>query len=528
DGQPGAAPTFSALCGGEAMPPSLARALAPRVGSLINLYGPTEATIWSTAQMVTPALLDDDLGAAVPIGTPIANYRVYVMDPRGETDEPLPPGVPGELLIGGPSVAVGYVGRAALTAERFVPDPFADAPGMRLYRTGDRVAWRRDGALAFLGRADGQIKLRGVRMELGEIEAALGAHPQVAACAVRLEGAAQDARLLAYVEPAGGAADALDAAILRAHLEARLPAVMVPATYHVFDALPRTPNGKIDRRALAALDLPSVAPAERTAGGRPPSTPLEAAIVAVWQDLLGLDAAPSASDDFFTLGGHSLLAMRVLARLRVATGLDGDALPLRAFFDASTVEQLAIQIETAGGVFEPGALHLDDAADAIATIPAADRRRPLVLSFAQEGQWLLDRLEPGSPVYLLPFAHAVDGALHPTALAGAFAGIVQRHEVLRTIYRLDPLGGDAVEQVVLPAAPGPWPLPRVDLRALTEAARTREAQRLRRQEARRGVDLTREPVLRTTLLRLADDLHHLLLSVHHIAFDAWSADVLLR
>jgi amino acid adenylation domain-containing protein len=312
------------LIGGEATPGELADRLVERAGSVWNMYGPTETTIWSCIHRL-------EKGAPVLIGRPIANTRAYVLD-RSLT--PAPVGVPGELFIGGDGVAHGYLGRPDLTAERFVPDPFG--VGGRLYRTGDLCRFRRDGALEFLGRLDQQLKIRGHRIELGEIEAVLGEHPAVQrAAVVAREDASGDRRLVAYVVPCDAKAGAA-AGDLRSHLAAELPEYMVPAAFVVLDAIPLTPNGKIDRRALPA---PGRGRAEEAAFVAP-RTPAEKVLAGFWADVLGLERV-SVRDDFFALGGHSLLGMRVLARVGEAFGVE---LPLRAVFEDRTVAQLAERV----------------------------------------------------------------------------------------------------------------------------------------------------------------------------------------
>ncbi|MFC7585035.1 amino acid adenylation domain-containing protein [Nonomuraea antimicrobica] len=284
----------TALVGGEALPPALATALRERTGQLWNVYGPTETTIWSTRDRV------DDGPGPVTIGRPLGNTRVYVLDERLA---PVPVGVWGELFVAGSGVARGYRARPELTAERFPPDPYG-VPGSRMYRTGDRVRWRADGRLEFLGRADGQVKLRGHRIELGEVEAVLESHPAVR----RAVAAVVDGTLVAYVvgETEG----------LTEHAARSLPAVMVPSTLVRLDELPLTPNGKLDRKALPA-------PERATGRGRPPRTAAERLVARTFAEVLGLEPARlGADDDFFALGGHSLLAVKVIARIAAAAGAE--------------------------------------------------------------------------------------------------------------------------------------------------------------------------------------------------------------
>ncbi|HSF42722.1 MAG TPA: non-ribosomal peptide synthase/polyketide synthase [Thermoanaerobaculia bacterium] len=466
------------------------------VEAVFNLYGPTEDTTYSTWARV------DHQGRAEtwtpPIGRPVSNSRVYVLDRRLQ---PVPAGVPGELYLGGAGLARGYLGRPEATAERFVPDPFEDGGyGERLYRTGDLVRWRSDGELEFLGRLDHQVKVRGFRIELGEIEAVLSARPGVHEAAVLVhDGAPAGPRLVAYVEGEAAAGE------LRRALEERLPSYIVPSAFVVLESFPRTPNGKVDRRALrtAAGELP-----QATRESEAPRTPVEEVIATIWADLLGLDRV-GATESFFALGGHSLLATRAVARLRTALGVE---LPLRALFEAPTVAELAARIEA---LRAPGR-------ELAPLIVPTSRDRDLPLSFAQERLWLLDQLEPGSAVYNIPAAVALRGTLQAGALAAAMGEVVRRHEALRTTFTA--VGGASCQRI---ASPAPVPLPRIDLTALPEPRRRAETARLAAEEAARPFDLAAGPLLRARLLRLAGDEHLALLTLHHIVSDGWSTGVLV-
>ncbi|MFL5538402.1 MAG: non-ribosomal peptide synthetase, partial [Longimicrobiaceae bacterium] len=321
------APELRALCGGEALPAELASELRSRVGGLWNVYGPTETTIWSTSAAVRGGSAGT-VGGQVPIGRPLANTRVYVLDAAGE---PAPMGVAGELYIGGAGVVRGYLGRPEQTAERFVADPFGGEPGARLYRTGDLARWRPDGAIEFLGRTDFQVKVRGFRIEPGEIEARLAEHPGVReAVVLAREDVPGDVRLVAYV-----VGDA-DAESLRAHLSTALPEYMVPAAYVRLEALPLTPNGKLDRKALPAP--------ERAAGTDrylAPRTPVEEVLAGIWAEVLRLERV-GVHDSFFALGGHSLLIMRLLAHIQATFDLE---ISIRTVFSMPTLEAMAGEIE---------------------------------------------------------------------------------------------------------------------------------------------------------------------------------------
>jgi amino acid adenylation domain-containing protein len=320
---PGSTPSLRAFCGGEALPAALAEQLLERTAEAWNLYGPTETTIWSTVQRIEP-------DAPVSIGRPIANTILRVLDASGA---PVPIGVPGELLIGGDGLARGYHRRPDLTAERFVPDPLSDDPGDRLYRTGDLVRWRPGGRLEFIGRVDHQVKIRGFRIELGEIETVLGRHADVEeAIVIAAEDAAGDKRLVAYVTLGRDAtASRID---LRRSVQDVLPAYMVPSTVVVLDAMPRTPNGKTDRKALPAVDWSDV---ERDSPYVAPTGDIERRLAALWEEVLEITPI-GADDDLFSLGVTSLATARLMGRIEreFRTGL-----PVGAFFSAPTVAELA-------------------------------------------------------------------------------------------------------------------------------------------------------------------------------------------
>jgi acyl carrier protein len=288
-----------------------------------NGYGPTETAVYSAIGRV--------LAAPARIGSPVGDTQLYVSDGRCQL---VPPGVVGEVYIGGAGVARGYLDRPDLTAERFVPDVFGGVPGARMYRTGDLARRCADGSLDFAGRADQQVKIRGFRVELGEIETQLRRHSDVAAAAAGLTGAGPDTALVAYLVPADPAATVPELwPPLRARLARQLPDYMIPATAVLLDALPTTPSGKLDRGALPAPDWTAV----RAAAPVPPRTPTEQALARIWTDLLGVSTL-SVHDNFFALGGHSLTATRLVARIRDALGTE---LPLRALFAAPTVAELA-------------------------------------------------------------------------------------------------------------------------------------------------------------------------------------------
>ena len=479
--------------GGEAIPRSLADRVYARAGieRLYNVYGPSEDTTFSTW-----ALVERESERAPSIGRPLDGSQAWVLDRHLS---PVPVGVPGELYLGGEGVSRGYLGRPELTAERYVPDPFAVMPGSRMYRVGDLVRYRPDGILEFLGRIDHQVKVRGFRVEPAEVESALLTHPAVAGC-----GRAAVRRRLAGLpgDRAGGGS----AGELRQHLKSRLPEYMVPSAYTFLESLPLMPNGKVDRRALMALPLV----AEDTGGAEAPRTPAEELVAGIFAEVLGLERV-GAGDSFFELGGHSLLAIRALSRLREAFGV---SLPVKMLFEAPTVSALAAAV--AGARRETASLALPP----LVPVPRGER---LPLSFPQQRLWFMDRLAPESSTYNLPFACAIHGPLDVAALAASLRGIVHRHEILRS--RFFEVDGQPWQEIV---PPGPSPLPLIDLAGLPAERRRPLLERLGREEAGRIFDLGRGPLLRVGLIRLAEADHALLLTQHHIVSDGVSGEILHR
>jgi len=483
-------PAVAALCAGGAR--------------LFNEYGPTETHLTSAF------VLQGEAGgwpALPPIGRPIANHRILLLD-RGR--RPVPAGVAGELCIGGAGLARGYFRRPELTAERFIPDPGGREPGARLYRTGDLARWMAGGDLEYLGRTDFQVKVRGYRVEPGEVEMAVVAHPGVRDAAVVARQDPGGLRLVAYVVWEGESAEA----VLREALKATLPAPMVPSAFVGLAALPLTPSGKVDRRALAGPSFAAQGVAA-TAGYVEPAAGAERELAAIWSEVLGIERV-GAGDDFFDLGGHSLLATRVVSRVRQALGVE---LPLRVIFEAPTIAGLAAWIERARAV--SGATAGGPAV--MPPVARAPRDLPPPLSFAQTRLWFLDRLAPGSVAYTLPFALRLSGELSPAALAAVLGEVVRRHEALRTTFA--ERGGEPV-QVIAPA--GRWLLPLTDLDSLPAEVREAEARRLAESAAARPFDLERGPLFRAVLLRLGAAEHLLLLEIHHIVADGWSLGVLVE
>ncbi|MFC4047939.1 amino acid adenylation domain-containing protein, partial [Dactylosporangium siamense] len=444
---------------------------------LINAYGPTESTVCASMGVYDPSV------AGVPtIGVPIVNARLHVVD--GPL-RPVPAGVSGELLIGGAGVARGYAGRPDLTAERFIADPFA-GDGSRLYRSGDVVRWRTDGQLDYLGRADTQLKVRGFRVEPGEIETVLLTHPAVTAAVVTAD-PGDPGRLVAYLVPSDVTEGIGEPQRLREHLRQHLPEYMLPAVFVELATIPMTVNGKVDHRALPGLDG-----AVGLSSGAAPRNPTETLLARIWGELLGLEHV-GITDDFFSLGGHSLLATRLMSRIRAALGVEPD---LSTLFEHPTIEHLAAVLDTLAP------------ADAPPPITPVDRDRPLPLSFAQQRLWFLHRFEPGSVEYNMPMAVRLPGDVDREALAAALTALVARHEVLRT--RLV-AGEDGVPYQVVDPAPE-----RFDLPVVGELG------------PEVPFDLAAGPLFRASLLRVASGECALVLEMHHVVGDEWSAGVLRR
>ncbi len=498
---PTAGPALSRLqrvfCGGEALTPELAQGFTRACrAELHHFYGPTEASINMTAW---PCPRDP---ALVPLGRPIDNAMLYIVDGAGRL---APAGAPGELCIGGAPPARGYFNRPDLTAAAFTPDPFAN--GSRIYRTGDRAVWTANGLARFLGRIDRQLKIRGVRVEPGEIEATLCCHATVAeALVVARQIADDDIRLAAYVRPRKGAT--ADPATLRAHLAKRLPPSMRPAHIAVLDRFPLDANGKIDRRALPN---PEPGPDSRRGKERTlePSSPTLEMLAHIWTEILGVRRAAPESD-FFALGGHSLLATRVAARIRETFGAP---FRVRALFDHPTLGALARHVD---------ALLVEGRGDREPPVEPLPPGAPRPLSFAQERLWFLDRLESGSPHYNMPFLFRWDGLLDVPALLDAFGLIINRHETLRSRF---PDREGQPRLAIDP--PRPPPARCFDLTALSGDGSRLVLEPLLTALASQPFDLAKGPLLRLAIIRLAPDRWALAINLHHIAADAWSIGLLL-
>ncbi|NEA11484.1 amino acid adenylation domain-containing protein, partial [Streptomyces sp. SID10692] len=506
------------VVGGETVPPALWERLTGAAAvHPVNLYGPTETTV--DAYYWVPGAT-----AAEPDGRPVRGSRVYVLD---SSLRPVPAGATGELYVAGACLALGYLGRPDLTAERFVADPFGaqhgDAGG-RMYRTGDLVRRRADHTLEFLGRGDDQVKIRGFRIELGEIQARLAAHPRVAAAAVIARDTGHGKRLLAYAVPvrtkrdaptgadraAGGDTAPPTPAELREHLAAALPEHMVPATVTLLDALPRTANDKLDHRALPDPDPLALTGAGQGGTDDGPHTEI---VRGIFADVLGIAEPPAAEAGFLDLGGHSLLAARLAARLREHFGVP---MGIADVFRHTTPGALAALVRTRAGA-------------ALASVPLSPvpRTGPLPLSPAQQRLWFLHRLEGPSPTYNIPLVLSVSGPLDREALRLALHDLAERHETLRTVYpptdnasgaAADGGADDSPRQHILPADD---PAARPVLRLAEPGSDLTEA-------VRYCFDLATEPPLRTVLFSESPDHHTLLLLLHHIAGDGASTTPLAR
>jgi amino acid adenylation domain-containing protein len=478
---------------------------------LHNHYGPTETHVVTALRLEgTPAAWP----ALPAIGRPIANTQVHILDQRLR---PAAIGVAGDLYVGGESLARGYLNRPEQTAEKFVPDAFSRERGARLYRTGDRARYLADGNIEFLGRADQQVKVRGYRIEPGEIEATLAAHERIRECAVMVrEDAPGDKRLVAYLVMATGEVaeetgpGGVSPHELRAFLKERLPEYMIPAAYVQLDELPLTASGKVDRRSLPATGQMGLISVESYVA---PRTTTEEMVAGLWSELLRVERV-GIGDNFFELGGHSLLATQVVSRIRHVMGVE---LSLRSLFAAPTVEavselvdaQRRQQQQLVGG--DPLHLH------------AARRDGEIPLSFAQQRLWFLDQIEPGNTFYNVPMAIRLNGLLDVDVLQRALEEITRRHESLRT--RFDIRDGQPVQLIT---EPEPLTLAFDDTSHLSEQERERHTREMIREEAGRPFNLTQGPLLRARLVKQSESEHILLLTMHHIISDGWSIGVLGR
>ncbi|MDV3058204.1 non-ribosomal peptide synthetase [Pseudomonas paracarnis] len=474
--------------GGEALPAELRNRVLARLPAvqLHNRYGPTE-----TAINVTHWQCAASDGERSPIGRPLGNVICRVLD---EQLNPLPAGVPGELCIGGIGLARGYLGRAGLTAERFVADPLG-AAGTRLYRTGDRARWNADGVLEYLGRLDQQVKLRGFRVEPEEIEARLLAQAGIAQAVVLV----RDAQLIGYYT-----ADAeLDEQRVKIALAAELPEYMVPALLMRLDAMPLSPSGKLDRRALPE-------PVWQTREHVEPHTPLQLHIAAIWREVLGLPRI-GLRDDFFALGGHSLLATQIISRTRQACDVE---LPLRTLFEASELGDFAEQV---------GLIQATGQRNQQTAIAKVDRSQPVPLSYSQQRMWFLWQMEPDSPAYNVGGMARLRGVLDVGRFEAALQALIMRHETLRTTF--PSVDGVACQKV---SAQTNVRMDWQDFSALNEPQRQQRLQQLADVEAHTPFNLETGPLLRACLVKAGEQEHYLVLTLHHIVTEGWAMDIFAR
>ena len=468
--------------------------------ALHNHYGPSESHA-VTAYKLTGS--PSTWGALPPVGRPIANTQIYLLDAEFQ---PVPIGIAGELYIGGDALARGYINRPEMTAERFTPDPFSQRPGARLYKTGDLARYLSDGNIEFLGRNDQQVKIRGYRVELGEIEAVLSHCPGVRNAVVfmrDMEGG--DKRLVAYLTVNLEQPPAISD--LKNYLKKSLPDYMAPSSFVMLEEFPLTPSGKVDRRALPAPDHTGAGLDERFIA---PRTPVEELLAGIWMDVLRAEQV-GINDSFFELGGHSLLATQVISRVRSTFQIE---MPLRALFETPTVAGLA---ETISAAISAG--------ESLQAPPvvSTSREGDLALSFAQQRLWFLDQLEPHSTAYILPVFMSLKGPLDIAALEKTFSEIVRRHEILRTTF---PAVDGRPSQVISP--PQPVTLPVLDLRVLPRQEREDAADRLATEEMRRGFNLAQGPLIRFSLTQVDEQDFLLLMNMHHIISDGWSLGILFR
>ncbi len=474
--------------GGEALPAELRNRVLAQLPAvqLHNRYGPTE-----TAINVTHWHCTAEDGERSPIGRPLGNVICRVLDDHLNL---LPAGVPGELCIGGIGLARGYLGRAGLTAERFIADPLGEA-GARLYRTGDRVRWNADGVLEYLGRLDQQVKLRGFRVEAEEIEARLLALDGIAQAVVLV----RNATLIGYYT----ASRALDEQDVKAALAAELPEYMVPAQLMRLDAMPLSPSGKLDRRALPE-------PVWQTREHIEPETPLQQQIAAIWREVLGLPQI-GLRDDFFALGGHSLLATQIISRTRQACDVE---LPLRTLFEASELGAFAEQV---------GLIQASGQRNQQTAIAKVDRSQPVPLSYSQQRMWFLWQMEPDSPAYNVGGMARLRGVLDVGRFEAALQALIMRHETLRTTFP----GVDGVAYQKVSPQTGvrmDWQ----DISALNETEREQRLQQLADHEAHTPFNLETGPLLRACLVKAGEQEHYLVLTLHHIVTEGWAMDIFAR
>ncbi|MDZ8189167.1 MAG: amino acid adenylation domain-containing protein [Nostoc sp. ChiSLP02] len=501
------------ICGGEALPAETLKIWykSPIKGvSLINAYGPTEATITAIAFTVPQDITAIESYTNIPIGRPLPNRKVYILDPQKNL---VPIGAIGELYLGGESLAQGYLNRPTLTNEKFIFHPLENT---KLYKTGDLARYLPDGNIQFLGRIDNQVKIRGFRIELGEIEALLNQHPDLKeAKVIAREYIPGEQRLIAYIIPysAKEAVDNKEITLLqsqishklRDYLKQKLPDYMVPSAFVTLESFPLTPNGKIDYHVLPAPDF-SASQIKYTA----PITHTQKILANIWSQILKVENI-GIDDNFFELGGHSLLATVLVSRIRQTFNQE---IPLRLLFEYPTISQLSLAI----GITEQTNNYL-----LLPPIEPRQQQENLPLSFAQQRLWFLAQIEPNSTAYNMPFKLRLEGVLNITALEKSISEIIQRHEILRTNF-ISKYGEPT--QVITKNID--FKLLIIDLQSLPNKQREIEAENIAQQEAETPVNLAKDVLFRVKLLRLKAESHLLLFNIHHIIFDGWSDDILQR
>jgi amino acid adenylation domain-containing protein len=481
---------------GELLPTALVKEIydLPGERKVYDLYGPSETTTYSTFTLREP-------NRPPMVGRPVANTRVYILD---RLQQLVPVGIPGELYIGGSGLARGYLEKPDLTAERFVPEPFSGEAGSLMYRTGDLARYLPDGNIEYLGRIDHQVKVRGFRIELGEVEAALQEHVSLKETVVIVrEDTPGEKRLVAYCVP--NQIPGPSPAQLRELLKERLPDYMVPSAFVEMEALPLTPNGKVDRKALPVPEL-----GEPRAEGRAPRTPVEEILVDVWSEVLNVDHV-GVNDNFFDLGGHSLLATRLMSRLRRALKIE---IPLRTLFENPTVAALAAAIEAKSGLITD--------ADA-PPLRQVGRDHDLPLSYAQQRLWFLNELEEGVGVYNIPAAFRLKGQLNAEVLERSINEVLRRHEALRTTFPT--VEGKAVIRIDHDVWLG---LQSMDLRGTPPIEQEEHLLAIASAHVRQPFDLAQGPLVRGILIRLSEEEHVAVFTMHHIVSDGWSIGVMIK
>ncbi len=486
---------FKVCCGGEAMPIPLAKQfVADAKVELWNFYGPTETTVWSTVHQVS------EVGhETVAIGRPIANTQIYILD---QALQLVPIGRIGELYIGGDGLSPGYFQRESLSKERFIASPFR--VGERIYRTGDLARYQSDGVIECLGRIDHQVKIRGYRIELGEIEALLAEHSAIQEAVVSHWQIDEDDKLVAYLMLFDDMSIA-DEAEIRDYLQAFLPAYMIPSAFVIMETWPLTPNGKIDRKALPKPQLNDGIVAEYL----PPRTLTEQTLSEQWREILNREQI-SIDANFFEMGGHSLLATQVMSKIRQQFGVE---LSLKTLFESATIAELAKVIE------QP----VSSEKTVMTAITPAKRDQAIPLSFAQERLWFIEQLEPEQSMYNLPMAIKLYGQLDVDAMQQSFDLLVERHEVLRTLFVVN---NGQPQQQILPhlSIKIDW----IDLSQVPQGRQQPQAEQLALNEFQQAFDLSKGPLLRCRLLHLHQGEHILLLTMHHIISDGWSIGLLVQ